>query len=113
MLTVNSGLCLMNARVPSSGSTRKNASPIVRHPAGRDRLLGDDRHAGCARAQTLDQHLLGLVIGDGDGRGIGLGRDGDAGCEVAHLDPPGGEHGGQQRLHQSPAVLGFMRQLVP
>ena len=105
MLIVNSGLPLMKARVPSSGSTRKNAFARHRHASGRHRFLSDDRDARRGAMQPFRQHLLGLVVGDGDWRSVGLRLDFDAGGKVRHLDAPRGKHGGKQRLDQRTVFL--------
>ncbi len=55
--------------------------------------------------QPFGQHLLGLVVGDGDGRRVGFRLDLDAGGEVRHLDAPRGKHGGKQRLDQRTVFL--------
>ena len=105
MLIVNSGLPLMKARVPSSGSTRKNASPVAGMRPAATASSAITGIPGAARCSAFRQHLLGLVVGDGDRRRVGLRRHFDAGREVAHLDAPGRENGGKQRLDQRTVFL--------
>ena len=106
MLIVNSGLCRMKARVPSSGSTRKNASRVAGMRPAATRLLGDDRHAGRSLRESGEQRLLRLVIGDRDRGGVGLGRDLHARREMAHLDSARGKHRRQQRIDERPEPIG-------
>ena len=82
-MIVNSGLRLMKARVPSSGSTRKNASSVAGVRPAATSSSAMTGHARRGAVQPGDQHLLGLVVGDGDGRRVGLGLDRDAGRKVA------------------------------
>ena len=83
----------------------KERIPRGRHASGRHRLLGDHRNPRCGAMQAFGQHLFGLMVGDGDRRRVGLRLHFDAGREVAHLDAPGREHGGKQRLDQRTVFL--------
>ncbi len=105
MLIVNSGLPLMKARVPSSGSTRKNASRVAGTRPAATASSAITGIPGAARCSAFGQHLLGLVIGDGDGRRVGLRLHRHAGGEVRHLDATGRKHGGEQRLDQRTVFL--------
>ena len=55
--------------------------------------------------QPFGQHLLRLVVGDGDGRRVGFRLHLHAGGKVRHLDASGGKHGGKQRLDQRTVFL--------
>ena len=72
ILTVYSSRPARNSRVPSSGSTRSEASAESRDRPGSGALLRHHRHAGQQPRQPVQDDRLRGLVGGGDRRAIGL-----------------------------------------